>query len=285
VQKLTFTNARGESVTFGNSKPFILSHIDGVGGAPTDIRTVRSPYQDGSSVVGVQMSDRPIHLQGAIMARSREEMYALRRDLSRVLNPRIGAGKLIYTNDARSYFAPAIAEESPVWGDRFSDNQLFTASFLCPDPFWRDINETVKDLKFASGGMSFPLRLPTLFSFSSYRGVFNNDGDVEAPVLIHYQGPAQNPVVLNETTGEMIKVNRILSPTDVLQINTAFGKKRVEIVAADGTRTNVFNWIDLSSTFFSLVPGQNVLKYSSDNENDTAAARVTVYWTNRYAGG
>lgn len=124
-----------------------------------------------------------------------------------------------------------------------------------------------------------------MFAFSGYRGTFNNDGDVETPVLIHYQGPAKNPFIQNETTGEFIKVNYDLEETDVLEINTAFGAKRVEVVGGDGGRTNVFHWIDLNSTFFQLMPGDNTLRYDSDEEADRERARVTVYWYNRYAGG
>jgi len=285
MQKLTFTNARGETILFGDSGQFILSHIDGTGGAPVDIKTTKSPYQDGSSFVGGQLSDRLVQLQGAIMAKTREDMYVLRRDLARVLNPKLGLGKLVYTNDARSYAVRAVPEESPVFGDRYAHNQLFNASFLCPDPFWQDENDTVKGLKYEAGGMTFPLRTPTMFAFAAYRGTFTNDGDVETPVLIHYQGPAKNPLIRNETTGEYIKVNYNLSETDVLEINTAFGQKRVEVVGQSGARTNVFHWIDLGSTFFQLQPGKNMLRYDSDDEADRERAKVTIYWNNRYVGG
>ncbi|MNJ51482.1 Phage tail protein [compost metagenome] len=133
--------------------------------------------------------------------------------------------------------------------------------------------------------MIFSLRLPTQFAFSAYRGTFVNSGDVETPVEIHYKGPATNPVVESETTGEYIKVNYELTAEDTLIINTAFGNKRVEVLNDDGTRTNVFHWIDLGSTFFQLQPGRNMLKYGSDYESEQAAATVMIYWYNKYLGG
>lgn len=284
MQKLTYINSRGESVTFGNTKPFILSHIDGTGGVSADIKTTKSPYQDGSTFSGVQLKDRLVQITGAVMAGTREEMYELRRQLARLLSAK-GEGALIYANDARTYAIRAFPEGSPTFNERHANNQLFSASFLCPDPFWTDENEIVKALKFEEGGLVFPLRLPTMFAFSAYRGSFSNDGDVDTPVLIHYQGPAKNPLIQNETTGEFIKVNYDLTDTDTLEINTAFGRKRVEVVTEDGHRTNVFHWIDLDSTFFQLVPGENMLRYDSDEEADRERANVTVYWHNRYGGG
>ncbi|MFW5437121.1 distal tail protein Dit [Paenibacillus apiarius] len=285
MQKVTFVNARGESVVFGTSGPFILSRIEGTGGVPADIKSTKSPYQDGSSFVDVQLADRTISIEGAIIATSQQEMYDRRRELARILNPKLGPGKMIYSNDARSYAIDAISDESPVFSERHVTHQLFRLSFVANDPYWRDENQTVKGLRFETGGLTFPLRTPTQFALSAYRGTFTNSGDVETPVEIRYQGPATNPVVESETTGEYIKVNYELTEKDTLFINTAFGNKRVEVLNTDGSRTNVFHWIDLGSTFFQLQPGKNILKYGSDYDSDEQAATVTIYWHNRYIGG
>lgn len=285
MQKVTFINARGESVVFGNSGPFVLQRIDGTANAPADIKTTKSPYQDGSSFVDVQLSDRDIPLQGFINAKSQQQLYERRRDLTRILNPKLGPGRLIYSNDFRSYAITAIPESGPEFGERYVHAVLFTVNFVANDPYWRDENQTVKGLRYEAGGMTFPLRLPSRFAFAAYRGTFVNTGDVEAPVEIHYRGPAKNPVVESETTGEYIKVNYELSENDTLIISTEFGNKRVEILNADGSRTNVFNWIDLGSTFFQLLPGRNILRYGSDQDSDQQAAEVTIYWYNRYLGG
>jgi hypothetical protein len=285
MQTVTFINARGERVMFGATKPFILSHIDGTGGVPADIKSTKSPYQDGSSFIDVQLTDRTIPITGAIMAEDRQKMYELRRQLMSILNPKLGQGQLIYTNDARSYSIQAIPEESPIFTDRLSHNQLFTASFIANNPYWSDLTQTVKGLRFEAGGLTFPWRLPSQFALAAYRGVFVNDGDVDTPLEIRYQGPATNPIVQNETTGEYIKVNYELTDKDTLIINTAFGNKRVEVLNEDGTRMNVFHWIDLGSTFFQLRSGRNMLRYGSDHDSDQQSATVTVYWYNRYLGG
>lgn len=285
MEKVTFINTRGESVVLGTFGPFVLEKIEGTGAPPLDIRSTKSPYQDGSSFVSAQFSDRDIAITGFIKSNKKQDMYERRRELIRILNPKLGPGKLVYSNDARSYAITAIAEESPVFNDRYVANQMFYLNFVANDPYWRDENQTVKGLRFEAGGLTFPLRLPTQFAFAAYRGNFMNTGDVETPVEIRYQGPALNPIVESETTGEFIKVNYELTEHDTLIINTEFGNKRVEVVNADGTRTNVFHWIDLGSTFFQLQPGQNVLKYGSDNDSDQQAATVTVYWHNKYVGG
>lgn len=285
MQNVTFVNSRGESIVFGNSGIFILQTIEGTGNVPSDIKSTKSPYQDGSTFIDIQLADRYIPIQGFINAKNQQELYERRRELARILNNKLGPGKLVYSNSSRSYAINAISEEGPVFGERYVHANLFTVNFVSNDPFWRDENQTVKGLRFEAGGLTFPLRLPTTFALSAYRGTFINSGDVESPVEIRYQGPATNPVVFNETTGEYIKVNYVLQETDTLIINTAFGNKRVEVLNEDGTRTNVFHWIDLGSTFFQLQPGQNMLKYGSERDSDQQAANVTIYWHNRYLGG
>lgn len=285
MQKITFTNARGDTITFSDVKPFILRTIEGTGGLDTEIRSTRSPYQDGSTFISAYVADRDITITGYIITNDIREMYALRRQLSSLMNPKLGLGKLIYTNDDRTYAIQAVAESSPVFSDRYVTNQAFTLSFTCPNPYWMDEQQTTRALKYEENGLTFPLRLPTSFAFSSYKGIFTNDGDVDTPVIIHYQGPAKNPAVINETTNKKIKVNYDLTADDVLEISTEFGNKRVEVVKGDGTRVNVFHWIDLESDFFQLVPGDNLLTYESDQEKDRETAIVTVYWNNRYSGG
>ena len=267
--------------TFG---PFVLERIEGTGGPPVNIKATKTPYQDGSSYVDAQLEDRPLSIYGFIKAGNQQVMYDLRRELAKILNPKLGPGKLVYTNDSRSYVINAIAEESPVFNERYVSNQMFIINMVALDPYWRDENQTVKGLKFETGGMSFPLTLPMKFAEAAYKGNFYNSGDDDTPVEIQYKGPALNPVVFNETTGEYIKINYDLTADDVFYISTERGNKRLEVVNTDGTRRNVLNYIDLGSTFFQLRPGQNILRYGSDHDSDQQAADVTVYWHNRYVG-
>lgn len=129
--------------------------------------------------------------------------------------------------------------------------------------------------------MTFPLVLPTKFSNVSFYKYVENKGDTDMPVQIIYTGPAVNPCVTNETTGEFIKVNMELDEHEKLVINTADGKQTVNLVTPHETR-DVYNNIDLNSTFFNLIVGKNLLKYSSDSEisKDT----VSVQYVNRYTG-
>ena len=216
-------------------------------------------------------------------------MYELRRQILRIINPKTynqetgkrGELLLYYTNDYNKYRIYARVENSVDFTERKNNHDKTTISFLCLDPYWLDENDTIVDIKSSTGGLRFPLVLPTIFANTSYYKYIDNKGDTDIPVQIIYTGPALNPKVINETTGEFIKVNMALDEKEKLVINTEDGKQTVNLVTPHETR-DVYNNIDLESTFFKLIVGKNLIKYSSDSEisKDT----VSVQYVNRYTG-
>ena len=110
----------------------------------------------------------------------------------------------------------------------------------------------------------------------------DNKGDVEAPVQIEYVGTATNPRVTNETTGEFIQVNMEIGKKEKLVIDTREGRETVNLITPNGIK-DVYDKIDLNSTFFNLIIGKNLIKYSSDIEG--AKDKVTIIdYTNKYVG-
>ncbi|MED1642263.1 phage tail family protein [Brevibacillus agri] len=281
MRKLTFTNSRGESVTLGNSRPFLVTKMEGTG--PVTIQSQKSPYQDGTTYIDTLLEPRRITLEGAIMAHVGEEIFANRRVLSSVFNPKLGPGTLRYEYDGGAKEIQATADSAVFFPDRSGvPTQKFLATLLCPEPFWLDTFVTGREMSYLAGGLSFPLRLGTNFSNRGFQMNFINSGDVSTPINFKFFGPAENPTVTNVTTGEFVRVKRELQEGDYLEVDTTFGNKRVEIVREDGSRENAFHFIDLASTFFSLVPGVNKLEYSSSD--DSTRAKVQITYRNRYVG-
>lgn len=124
--------------------------------------------------------------------------------------------------------------------------------------------------------------MPNKFSTVSFYKEIDNKGDVESPIQIEYIGPASNPKVTNETTGEYIQVNMEIGENEKLVIDTREGKETVNLITPHEVK-DVYNNIDLNSTFFKLIVGKNLIKYSSDIEG--AKDKVTIIdYTNKYVG-
>lgn len=266
-----------------SSAPFLLQSIDGLGDVDADIQMQKAPFQDGSTYIDSVLQERAISLEIVILA-DKSTLLQQRQYLASVFNPKLGQGILRYENDEIIREIEAVPDGVPSFpsgkenrGPRF---QKAMVNLLCPDPFWLDEFHTSEKMSYILGGLSFPLRLGTSFARRGFKKILHNQGDVATPVTIEFYGPATNPVVWNRTTGEFVRVSRSLGEQDKLVISTEFGNKSVVIENADGTTTNVFNWIDLESTFWQLVPGENLIEYGSDS--DATKSRVIVSYRNRY---
>lgn len=268
MKRITFTNSMGESVELYRS-PFFLTKIEGLGDVEAEVQNQRAPGQDGSSYIDATLSERYIPIEVDIL----KDFDENKRYLSRVFNPKLGPGLLSYENELGIREIRAVAEHVP----KFTDNrpiltQKAVIDLVCHDPYWLSLEDNTEPIAEWTGGMIFPwilgdLKQPAFaLSEKGYAKKIYNDGDAPAPVEIIFLGGGLNPIVQNNTTGEFIKVNRELAITDKLIINTAFGNKSVVIEDELGNRTNVFNWIDLDSTFWQLVPGENAIEYGSDSE-------------------
>lgn len=285
-EKFIFISSRGQIVEFSNQAPFILLNHDGIGAVKADVQMQRSPFQDGQTHTDSVLEVRSVSFTLLIQAPNQEELFKLRSVLVSALNPKLGIGTLKYVQGAIVREASATVELAPVFpsgeSNRGPNFQLAMVSIICPDPYWLDTHTESDPLSAWLGGLRFPLRFPTSFATKSSAQIFNNDGDVPAPVEIIFHGPAKNPIVTNTTTGEFVRVNRTLGENDKLIVNTAFGNKSVQIEDEAGNRTNAFNWIDLDSTFWQLEVGYNEIEYSA--ESGTENATVQIIWRKRYVG-
>lgn len=286
---LKYTNQNKESITINHTGKYRLIDLQGLGTVSAETQTVKAPYQDGVTHLDTLLDSRYLTIEVGIFADSPEELFQLRRKLSSVLNPKHSNNILRYVNGDSIYEIEAVPEATvdfPTGANNTSE--CFQRAFIelmCPKPFWLSIIGKTQPMANWIGGFGFPLSFlgsNVGFAERGSKVVVVNDGDVPAPIEIHFAGEAVNPLVRNITTGEYIRVNRTLTATDKLIITTEFGNKRVEIENAEGERINVFNWLDLNSTFFQLQVGENEIEYKSDSGIEYST--VELKWRNRYLG-
>lgn len=295
MQKLEIVNlGLNESILLsnvgGDAEDIFLSHIEGLGHPGATSQKSQGVSQDGENAEDALLDPRNIKVDITIRTKTREKLYELKRRIYRIINPKTynkntkkrGELLLYYTNDYKKYRIYARVEDPIDFNSRFMNHDKATISFLCVDPYFLDADGIDIDIKSVRGGLIFPLALPNHFSLVTFYKEIENLGDVDAPIEIEYTGPASNPRITNETTGEYIQVNMEIGEKEKLVINTAEGKETVNLITPHETR-DVYNNIDLNSTFFKLIVGKNLIKYSSDIEG--AKDKVTIKdYTNKYIG-
>ncbi len=151
----------------------------------------------------------------------------------------------------------------------------------CLDPSFKSEDNLGALITTLIGGWKWPFTLP--FKMKQYgplkKNIFNR-GYMPAPIEIHFKGPAVNPKIINHRTGEYVRVKKELTSDDTLYINTAFRQKKVEIIK-DGVRESAWDYLDLSSSFFWLRPGDNMIEYSTDSGISNG---VEIFYRERYPG-
>lgn len=285
-EKLIYTNSRGRSIEISNSTSFLLTSFD-PGVPQSNIITSKAPGQDGKTYHGTVLDERPPSIEGSIMGDSVEDMYEKRKELCNVFNPKL-MGTLIYTNGYKTYKISCTPQETPVFKDKSGVLQDFLIQLFCPNPYWLNIEENKEEIALWQGDFEFDLEITDDGIEMGHRVstlIVNalNNGDVQCGMRVEFTALAtvSNPSILNVYTQEFIKVKRTLTAGDKIIINTEFGHKRVEMVQ-NGVITNVFNYIDLQSTFLQLDVGDNLLRYDAESGIDNL--EVSIYFTQKYVG-
>lgn len=133
-------------------------------------------------------------------------------------------------------------------------------------------SETVSTLTVTlpqSGGVTFPITFPITFGASSGgTGTATNNGTAEAYPTITLTGPAINPTIYNETTGERIGLTLTLGASDSVVIDMA---RRTVL---QGGSTNRMGAITTGSSFWALSPGDNLIRFAADSY-DTGTANLS----------
>lgn len=263
--KLVFENSKGESVELF-SRPYRLMRVDGLGDVGVDVQTQKAPFQDGESLIDTVLEPRYLQIEVKIIGDNSADVEAKRRRLASVFNPKLQLGTLRYIRDDMIREIKAVAESIPVFPDGSTNRgrtfQKAVINLIAPEPYWR--SPTIEELPAYEKLFEWPSDYWELgddgniyFEMGLQRTerIVVNDGDAPMPFIIYFYGPAERPFIENRTTGEFIQINKRLEENEILKVDTE--EKSVVYIDPEGNETNVFNWLDLSSTFFYLQLGEN----------------------------
>lgn len=213
MQKLIFRNGNGVEVnlTSGN---FGITNWKGFDNAGLNIQSQTVPFTDGSVFIDALLNNRELSVTVALQDNGDlEKRYELKRELIKILNPKLGEGVLTYTNDFLSKQIKVVPS-IPIFQNKNSNDkgtQKGTLVFTACNPYWEDTEETVVNL---NGGDVVDI---------------DNDGDVETQVIMDYEGYSQDIAIENFNTQKKIELDGISSNRKI-SIKTEFGRKEIKAV-------------------------------------------------------
>ena len=292
VKSLIATNANGDSITFG--RHFRLVEGFDLSNLTAEVNYSRST-RDGAGYQNTLLSTRDFDLTFFIYNNFREKMWIeeRRREVFRVFNPKHNPIRLEFeTKGGESYYLNANLEGAPSLPQGFvNDNPVWQKGLLqfsCNDPYIYSLSSTVVEVATWIPALQFPLVIPdegVVFGYRTPSLIANvfNDGDSDTGMIIRFKANASvsTPQLVNVNTYEEFKLNVAMQGGDVIEVSTYVGRKSVTLIR-NNVRSNIFNAVDLTSTFLQLSPGDNLFRYNAEDGLDNL--EVSMNFTNRFIG-
>lgn len=167
-------------------------------------------------------------------------------------------------DDGRELYVVGYSEKFD--GDIFSDDTSAQISMLCPDPYIRDIDETV--LTHPAGWTTVPF---------AYAGT----ADTGFFVKIYITAPTSKLTVDNN--GKTMVIERVFNSGDIVRLNTSPGSRSLTVETA-GVETSIAGALTSESRWIGLHSQSNTLKVYGDAPSSIVAAVRELSFTQSYWG-
>lgn len=210
MQRLVWQNANGDEInlTSGN---YGITEWEGFSNAPLNIQSQQVPFEDGGIFLDALIEQRELSVTLKMQDNGNlEERYRMRRELIHALNPKLGEGYLIYTNDFISKRIKCTPQMPlfPTHNSNDSGTPSASLAWTACEPYWEDTEETEVTI------------------LKGERKIVKNEGDVPVNIKLNlYTDGVNTPIFQNLTTGKKIQLNGNIQ--NELEIDTNKGKKSV----------------------------------------------------------
>ena len=284
MRKITYTNERGYSVTFGRTAPFFLSRIS-ANSVGTTISKVKAIGQDGQTTQEITYNPRTVICEVSFVGiengrYSDTEMLKNWRKITRAVVPKL-RGVLEYKNDAGTYRIDCYPLELPDYTRDVGTHCTLTLQFIADYPFWRSSAEFSSRLGQVVGGKRYPVKYNPKMRYGTWvkNAVITNDTGVDTPFVVEVESVSDFVKLSNKATGEFLLVNQPIADGEKLVIDT--GTYKVLLIKTDGSRELANYKLSLDSSFFQLPPGTSEIVLENGEES---LSRATITYSKLFLG-
>lgn len=278
---LIVENESNEQLELTNSEAYDVIKIDGLTPSGATINTSSVAGLDGTRFNSASIAQRNLVIYLNIKSpveENRQQLYKYFRVKRKC--------KIYFKNQNRDVFIEGYVETFEA--DLFGMTQQPQISIICPEPFFKAVDEILVEFSNTLALFEFPFSIPEEgIEFSRIESMttkYINAGDIETGAIITLSALSNqilNPIIYNRTSNEFFKLAVDLSEGDTLVINTNKGEKSVRLIKS-GVETNLLNKITSGSTWLQFQPGVNEISYDADE--GAANLKVNVAIVQKYGG-
>lgn len=255
------------------------------GNVSVNHNTFSYPTQIGSYITNTVIGTRDVSINGWIIGDTLDDINRKKEELSKLINPLEQI--TIYVGDYSMHGKPS---SNVTYSKEYAENNEVCCKFLiqvlCDYPMFILTNPLTPEIGKIFGGLMFPLIIPKekgMIMGYRRRSLFasiNNQGSISvgAKIKIYAHGTVNNIEITDVVTGKKIRINKVLSSGEVVEIDTNAGERHVTGIV-NGTEYDYIQYFDYDSDWLQLQTGVNTLtfrSYSSDNIADETYKRAEV---------
>lgn len=290
MKRITCINEDNVQIEFSYDEDadFFLETLDGAYSVLNNVATSANTMTDGSTYQGSTTKQRNL-----VITASFDNDYQARRDfLYRAFKPKT-AGTFTYYENEEVRQIDYIVESIEIDEKGVVRNAVI--SLICPDPFFKDTQESETSMagwvpgfefvhEFLSTGEEFGTRVA-----EKVKTIENNAAadHIGLTIEIEATGPVTNPAIHHQEEEIYIRIGTtnnpfVMTAGQILRITTGTNEKNVYLIETDDTETKINEYLDEGSDFIQLVHGLNTFIYEADGGVDYM--NVTISYRLRYLG-
>lgn len=247
--------------------------VDGLGLPP--VRTSSGNYsgRDGGYVGSQFYGMRLITMTGRFFSSSPANLEAARKALAAA----VAASSVtltITTNAGGQYLINCYLDELDMPIQKSPNTAPFSLTLIAADPIIYDnsaggtMSATVN--LSIGGGVTWPISwTPVTWAPGAQPTVINNAGQVNIYPVITLTNQMTSPVITNKTTGQFFSLSGLTTSAGDTVVIDMLNRT----VLLNGG--SVLPFVNTSSTWWALIPGNNSVALNTNNSADTVVATVT----------
>lgn len=262
--ELKVKNNKGEVLNLSSSPNYTVYKITGLQPPQVALHSSNNSTTDGITVSNVRTGQRNIVLYVSING----DVETNRINLYKYF-PLKKTVTVHFKNNNRDVYIEGYVEL--IECDLFSKRQAAQISIICPQPYFKAIEDLVSYFSDISSLFTFPFSIAAegveVSKLSTnVRKSIVNAGDVESGIIISLYaiGTVVKPVLYDVLERTHISFNFTMLPDDEIVIDTNVGKKSAMLIR-NGVATNIIGYMIPDSTWFTLQAGDNVFTYGADS--------------------
>lgn len=257
-------NNFGEILNLSSSTAYTLYKVEGITPPKINISTSANATSDGDTVNSVRAEKRNIVLYLKIdndVENNRLKLYRhfpLKKNLT-----------VYCKTDTRDMCIEGKVEL--IEPALFDKKQAVQISIICPQPYFKAIDDLVTNFAEISSLFEFPFSISntgkefSVITNNVRKSIVNNgEFDTGVEIKIFATGEVVNPVIYDAFRRTHIKLNMTLQTNDTVVINTNKGKKSITLIRS-GVESNAMGNLAATSKWLQLYVGDNVFTYTADS--------------------